>query len=447
MRYLNAPWARTTVVFLAALLRCLSAHGQTPPEPTTWTLEGAVAYAQEHNPELLAAAAEVRVAQAEARLAVAAQRVSASLNGYLSTGTFDNMVRSGPGSMPEDMQMMSAGSRGNLGLTVTTPLWTGGWLSARARQAQGLTRASEADLEAMRLELAFQTRVAYRAVLWRERLVEAWQRDVAAHEELLRVDEVKLNAGKVPLYYYLRDKTRLAESRQSLANAQRDYEVAMYDLSVLLGLPSPRALELTDSLGYEPFEPAAEEALRTAAQRRPELAAVRARLESAAEAITAARAEYRPQVAAALMLDAMDADGESSRGGYTAAIVASLPLADGGRRSAQVAAAAARRSQLGYREEQLAQVIGQQVMTAIARLKASDQNVRTAMEAQAAAEEDYRVARLRYDAGKAINLEPLDALAALQRARTNLLQAMFDHSNAVDDLRHATGELGAVNDE
>lgn len=407
--------------------------------PATWTLDQAVEYALAHNPELLGMQEDSRMTAAEARVAAARQRLSASANGYLAAGTTDNMVRSAEGSMPEDMQMQTPGRRASVGLTVTQPLATGGRLPALTRQARSLATASAADVAALRLQLAYEVRVAFRAVLWRAKLIEAYERDLQAREELLRVDEVKFEAGKIPLYYYLRDKTRLAEAQQMLVSGRRDREVAMYDLGVLLGLDTPAELQLAEPPGYAPPEVDAAAALKDAAARRPELAAVRARTDAAAEAITAAKAEYRPQVAAALMLDLMKADGMPSEGGYTAAVVASLPLADGGRRAAEVTAAEARRQQLTQRERQLTQAIAREVMTALANLRAADQNTRTAMEAVAAAEEDYKVARVRYDAGKAINLEPLDALAALLRARVNLAQALFDLSSATDDLTRATG--------
>ena len=285
----------------------------------------------------------------------------------------------------------------------------------------------------------YDTRTTYRLVLLRQKLLDVYHREVEALEELVRVDGVKLEAGKIPLYYYLRDKTRLAEAQQDLANGQRDVEVGMYELSVMLGLERPRQLSLIDALGFTPVEYNEEEALRTAAAHRPELTAVRARLEAAAAQIAVARAAYRPQVAATLIFDYMTNTEGMNDGGYTAALVGSLPVLDAGSRGAEVAMAKAQQQQLTQQERRLAQTVARDVLVAQSNLKAADQNIRTSLEAQAAAEEDYRVARLRYDAGKAINLEPLDALAALVRARVNSAQALYDYSNAVDALQQAMG--------
>ena len=429
-----------TYTRLAALAACLVAlaAAEAQPPPDALTLQAAGDYALAHNPELLALAEEVRMAEANVRLARAADRLQASVNGYGSAGTTPNMVGNPMEVTPADMRMLDTGPRAVADVRVTQSLSSGGRLSSRLRQRRHLLAATAADLAALRLEVYYQTRAAYRRCLLRRKLVDAYRQDLAARQELLRVDEVKLEAGKIPLYYYLRDKTRLAAAQQQVVNAERDLEVSYYDLSVLLGLDRPQQLVLSDDLGYAPAEQESDEALAASAADRPELAAVRERIAAAAAGIDAARAAYRPQLAATVIFDAMAGRGEPT-GGYTAALVAALPLADGGARAAEVAAAQAQQHQLTERERQLALNIAREVLVALANLKAADRNIRTALEARAAAEEDDRITRLRYDAGKAINLEPLDALAALVRARVDAVQALYEYNDAVDQLQWAMG--------
>lgn len=405
------------------------------------TLEAAASQALDNNAELAAMQAEVRMAAANLRLARAGRGLLASANVYASSATSPNMVAAPADVMPDDMRMVDAGQSIAGDVRVTKSLSTGGRIGSTITQRRWLVAATEADVAAMRLRVYYETRRMYRMVLLRQKLVEIRQREVDMLQELVRVDEVKLEAGKIPLYYYLRDKTRLAEAQQELVNAQRDVETGMYELSVMLGLDRPRQFRLTDVMGFVPYEYDEEAALRAAAAQRPELAAVRARIEAAGAEVSAARATYRPQVAATVILGGMlDSEG-MSRGGYTAALVGSLPLIDAGTRQAEVAMAEAQQQQLTQQERRLAQVIARDVLVAQANLKAADQNVRTSLEVLAAAEEDYRVNRVRYDAGKAINLEPLDALASLVRARVNAAHAVYEYNNAVDALKWAQGTI------
>lgn len=425
---------------MVALLLAGVAGAQTPDLTQPLTLQGAADYALSNHPELAAMQQEVRMAQANLRIARAAGRLQASVNGYASSATSSNMITAPPEVMPDDMRMIDPGRRLAGDIRVTAPLTTGGRVGAGITRGQRLVAASEADVEAARLQVYYETRRMYRMALLQAKLVEVRQREVEAMQELVRVDEVKLEVGKIPLYYFLRDKTRLAEAQQELVNTQRDLQTAMYDLSVMLGLDRPQQLALADTLGFVPVEYNEEQALKAAASSRPELTAARARIEAAVAQISAARAAYRPQIAATVILDAMAGSGDmGSGGGYTAALVGSLPLVDAGTRGAEVAMAEAQRQQLTQRERQLAQGVARDVLTAQAKLKAADQNIRTSLEAQAAAEEDYRATRLRYDVGKAINLEPLDALASLVKARVNAAQALYEYNDAADALQRATG--------
>jgi outer membrane protein TolC len=88
--------------------------------------------------------------------------------------------------------------------------------------------------------------------------------------------------------------------------------------------------------------------------------------------------------------------------------------------------------------------IERELGTALLALKAANQNVRTALEAEASAEEDHRVAKVGYDAGKLIYLEVVSALAALVKARTNVAQAKYEYNLALDAVRRATGALPAT---
>jgi outer membrane protein TolC len=426
-----------------SLLLLVPASAQQQPALQALSLQGAAEYALQHNPELLGMQQELAMAQANLRIARAADRFQASANGYASTATHQNMVLGAPEVMPDDMRMIDPGQNLAVDARITKSLTSGGRINSAITQKQRLAAASEADVEATRLMVYYQTRAMYRMALLNTKMVEVAQKEVEARQEMLRVDEEKLNVGKIPLYYYLRDKTTLAQAQQNLVNAQRDLQNSLYQLSTMLGLDRPQELCLTDVMSFIPIEFSPDEALQCAAAKRPELAAARARIEAAGAQISVAQAAYKPQLAATVIFDWMTGRDMDSSGGYTAAVVGSIPLIDAGTRAAEVAMAKAQQQQATQRERQLAQQVAKEVLTAVANLKAADQNIRTSLEAQAAAEEDYRAAKLRYDVGKAINLEPLDALASLVQARVNAAQALYQYNNAVDDLQRAQGQFAS----
>jgi outer membrane protein TolC len=131
-------------------------------------------------------------------------------------------------------------------------------------------------------------------------------------------------------------------------------------------------------------------------------------------------------------------------GGYTVGVVGSLPLLDGGERKASVSEAEAMARNLAQQKHALDLQIERDLRSALLSLTAANQNVRTALEAEASAEEDHRVASVGYQAGKLINLEAVSALATLVKARTNVAQAKHEYNLAADAVQRAAGAAPSV---
>jgi outer membrane protein TolC len=169
------------------------------------------------------------------------------------------------------------------------------------------------------------------------------------------------------------------------------------------------------------------------------LAAIRHRIAAGRQDVKVAKSAYRPQTYLMAMADVVTTD--RTEDGYLVGLAAGLPLLDGGGRRAAVDQAKANVARLTQQEQDLALRIASEVTQELLNVKAAEESVHTAEQALTAAREDYRVAQLRYTEGKGINVEVLDALAALVRAQTNHVQALFDFNVAQDRLQRATGQL------
>lgn len=187
--------------------------------------------------------------------------------------------------------------------------------------------------------------------------------------------------------------------------------------------------------------------LRVAERGRPELRAAGLRVSGAELESTAISAAYRPQVNAFVMGDIGQSGGFGSNrgssrfGGITFGVAASIPLYTGGRRSAATQTAEAARRRLERERERVALEVAQGVNAAYLNMGAAEQNILTAQAALRSAQEDYRLARIRYEAGRSIIVEVLDALATRVRAESNVVQALFGYNVARDQLLRAVGVL------
>jgi outer membrane protein TolC len=116
------------------------------------------------------------------------------------------------------------------------------------------------------------------------------------------------------------------------------------------------------------------------------------------------------------MADATGTSGDGSRVGYTVGLTASIPIYDSGQRRADVDAAKARLDRAIADAQGVRQSIDQEVATAWLNVQTAARQVQAAQVGVTAAQQGYDLANMRYNAGKSVVAERLDALSALTRA-------------------------------
>jgi outer membrane protein TolC len=433
----------------------------------TLTLDQATFIALRESPAVRGAAEEVQAAAGRLNTAYAETRPWVSLNAFASGGSNSNIVASPPAAQPQMIMALPRDAFFDGNLMVMFPLYTGGRLSAMIRQAAAMRNASQADLAAQRQEVALMTRVAYRETLARKAFVIVMQARLNANQERLRVDRNRLQQGAVPALAVQRDETEVAAAQQEVTNALRDADIALVNLKTVMGVHPASRLDLADANDYQPSadflrelgivadraeqtaRPAPGAALpadlsallRLAERQRPELRAASERVRGAEADSAVARSAFQPQVNLFAMGDLMASQGSSGFAGTTFGLTASLPLYNGGERHARVQTADAARRRQEEERTRIALQAAQEVNTAFLNLRAAEQNIRTARTAQSSAQEGYRVALQRYEAGRSANVEVLDALAARTQAESNVVVALFQYNMARDQLLRAVGGL------
>ncbi len=441
-----------------------------PRHDESLSLERAVAVALKESPVIRGAALEVEAALGRVAAARAERRPWLSANTFMGGGSASNIVTS-PDPVQPRMSMLYPGDfffDQNVSLMV--PLFTGGRLRAMVRQADALRGASQAELEAMRQEVGLMVRVAYREAQARRSFLAVNRAMLAQNKERQRIDLISFDQQRIPRFYILRNEAEVANAEQMLADSERQYEIGLIELRTLMGIHLESRIELSELPGFRtsgavleeltgaparplaPVDPPAtrpdltdlSRLLRMAERNRPELSAAGFRVQAGREEVNAARSAFKPQVSAGIMGDVMKMKGESPFVGTTFALVASFPILDGGLRRARLQSSRAEQERAIQDRVRVALQIGQEVATALASLRTAERNVDTARSGVVAAEEDYRVALLRYTSGFGINLEALDALAAQVRAQSNQIRAMFEYDVAQDRLARAVGRTPGV---
>jgi outer membrane protein TolC len=119
-------------------------------------------------------------------------------------------------------------------------------------------------------------------------------------------------------------------------------------------------------------------------------------------------------------------------------------LFNGGQRKARMQEAEARRGKQQSERERLGLQIAQEVTNALLNIMAAEQNIGTALSALKFAQEDYRLARVRYEAGKSVVAEVLDAQATRVRAENYVVQSPYGYNVARDRLIRTSGAPSSI---
>ena len=422
-----------------------------------------------NNPTIAARRAAVAAFAARADAAGSMTKLQLATTTFLTKASDQMILASSPGVEPANITMAPGRARASQNFMLMYPLFTGGRLRSEELAARSEIGSASAEAVMAELDIALAAKIAYDQSLLAGSYVEAYTRRVDESKERVRIAEEAYESGKIARYDLLRNRTDLADAQQQLINSERDTQIADADLKRVLGVSQDSDLSLSDKLDSKPQavilsaakNPAlskpvilsgaknpgpggqilrdAQNDLAEALAHRPELASARSMVSAAEAKLRAAKATYLPQVYAVAMQDLGAIEDETPGHGSLIGLTASLPILDGGLRKSNLDEARADLDRATAEQRDAVLNVSRDVSASSAEVNAAAKNVPLSRAAVEQAEEDYRVIKMRYDAGKSINVEVLDALAALVRAQTNYADALYQHSVARSKLARAIG--------
>jgi outer membrane protein TolC len=127
--------------------------------------------------------------------------------------------------------------------------------------------------------------------------------------------------------------------------------------------------------------------------------------------------------------------------GYSVGLVVTLPLFDGFQRENGVNTAKARLDRATQSEGLVRQQIAKEVNQAALMLTAAEKSVEASRTGLEQAAEEFRVVKERFESGRGIQLEILDAQVSLTRARFNTVAALAEYNSAQAMWLRATGRV------
>jgi outer membrane protein TolC len=418
-------------------------------------MDQAVDLAREKSLRVKASDADSRTMDSMRREALAPFWPQASANGYFNDQRMaPNVYTSAGNTMARNYQVFNDNQTRDANLTLMYPLFSGGRDYYGYKAAAARADAAKLMLRGTELDVAMQARLDYLAVLRESenaRVTGELMRDV---EERLRVTREMFEGGRAPRYYLLRDEAELANVVQMDALARSRVELSLVSLKTTLGVDLASSITLADKLEFIPVALSIDEGIRQASDTHPDLKAAVKQREAAAAEVRAAYGNYFPQVSIGYMYDwawmknrAWESQEEGLRSraitseGYSVGVVVTLPIFDGFMRENALKTAKAKLDKAVQSEGLVRQQIAKDVNQAVLMLTAAEKSVEASRKGLEQSDEDFRIVKERFGAGRGIQVEILDAQVSLTRARFNAVAALADYNSAWAMWLKATGRV------
>jgi multidrug efflux pump subunit AcrB/outer membrane protein TolC len=435
---------------IVGLLVMLVFAGVARAETRRITLDEAISLAAKQNSTVKMAwlkTKEMKARVTEARAAYFPVLSNESTAVHL--GKMDNLVipmgalgnYSGDGEIPGKNVSIKLGNQ-NFLLSETTaaqPLTQffkihAGVSAAKAEAGMARDNAKQAENE-----VALQMKELYYKLLSAERRRQAAELKIEAGNERLTEAQNAVEAGAALELKALEGRAQVAEARHALGSLEDAISDMKVEFNDMAGLPLETVVELvvpeSDSTDLTTGDLEAE-----ALQHNPEVAAAREMLAKARAGLTAARAEYIPEVGAYAQYVYQDGVPLLSENNGAVGLKMSWTLAEFGKRSGQVQerkAGVAEAEENLHRAENRARV---DIEKSMRKVRRTETGLEAARESVTARAEMRRITANQVEA-KTVNASALkEAEAQLAEAEAEFFQAEAERSNARAELERTLGE-------
>ena len=434
---------------LSAALSLALCQSAFAGETVELNLDDAMQRAFQTNPTVSIAQYELDSARASYNAARQSRGVSISANHTTQRGGADDdqyVSRlkgiDGAGNLLYDRVNAGKGigNKHSNGLTASLPIFTGGKLSGTIKQAKANYQYNEVGVQRTYNEMRSTVTNGYFNMLQADNMQKLSAESVTRLEDHLKNVQAQYDVGVVAKVDVLRSQVELANAKQTLIQAENSYQVAEANMNKIVGLPMDTNLKLDNLLVSNAYDKNMDECLAYAAEHRPELMQAKYGVDAAKGALMVARSGHMPQVAASASQAWSDTNWPGDENGnWGVGVNVTLNVFDTGVTLSKIHGAEAdlKKAQETYRDT--VDSVNLDVRSNYLGLREAEKRISTTKLAVEQADEDYRIAQLRYMSGVGTNTDVLDAQVALTQAKTNYTQALYDYNTSKTALETSIG--------
>ena len=409
------------------------------------TLEKSIELALTQNPYHLASEERVDAAEQQVREAAAGFFPSlnatgmATLDEKLFELEFPSMI---PGQPAEKIKVDFTRDY-QVGLSLSIPLYTGGRLTAGYKSAKYNLKSTQESVRQSEHVTVFNTKASFYGCLLTREFVRVAEQAVKDAEDLHKNVKSQYEVGLASQFDLLRSEVRVANLKPQLIQAKNNFEVMKLNLKTLLGMDISTPIEIQGNLSYEPIEPDMEKSMGLAIQNRPEILQLEYQKKIAEEMWKMDRGERIPTLSISgsfnFWADRLAITGDAWQDYYNINLVLTLPIFNGLGPSARQARAKTAVREIELNLKGLKDGVRFEVSQAILKIEEARESLLSQEKNVEQAEESLRIANLNYTEGMITVLDVSAAQTALNQARVNYSQALYDFFVAVADFERSLG--------
>ncbi|MCC5464201.1 TolC family protein [Pelosinus baikalensis] len=396
--------------------------------PIELSLEESIARALQNNPAIKIADADRQGAEYNIRVAKGGKLPTLKLEH--SDGRSKTYVK----------DTASIGNEFGSSVTLEMNLYTGGEVEGAVEKAKIGLKVADLDVEKSKQQIKLDATNGYFTILQTRNTVKVDQESVDQMAAHLKNVEAQYNVGTQAKSDVLRSQVELANNQQVLTKAQNAYELAVSNLNNIMGLPLNTEIQIKDELVHEPYNLSLEDSINYAMSNRPEAIQADHNIEIAKQSVKIAKAGNLPTVAASASKKWADDDFPGTDdNGWSIGLKATWTPFDSGVTNAQIKKSNSEVEKSLQTAKQTKDTVQLEVRQAYLNMIEAEKRISTSQVTVEQAEEDFKIAQVRYSAGVGTNTDVIDAQVALTQAKNNYIQAMYDFNTSKANLTKAMG--------
>ena len=399
--------------------------------PVGLSLDDSIALALMNNPAIKIANADQETANWGISAAKGARLPTVSLSHSDSRRGYPFATASNPSGVSDNFSNS---------LSAKMPIYSGGAIEAQIEQAKLNFKINDIGVDKSRQQVLLDTTSGYYSILGAQNSLKVSQESVDMMAEHLKNVQAQYSVGVVAKSDVLRSEVELANNQQALIKAQNTYDLAVSKFNNIVGLPLDTDVNLKDELKTGTYALSLDDSIKYAMAHRPDVAQADYNIDIAKQGVKLAESGKRPSVNFTASQGWSDSTFPGTTdSGWSLGLMSTWTPFDSGVTNAKIKEADSGLVKAKLQAQQAKDGYQLEVRQYYLNMNEANKRIESSQVAVDKAQEDYKIAGVRYSAGVGTNSDVIDAQVALTTAKNNYIQAMYDYNTSKANLDKAMG--------